>query len=209
MTSEYEAFSPKKKKAPKEKGACAPNIESLHLTVGYFFKEIANLLNSVEKLFKLTIQEEEKKFVAKSPPEVESLNCPLQKEFLFKKYILNRKLEKIILEDEQKKYAALLDLFNEYYRYKEEADQRILSSLDSMIQKTNELNKWLIEKAQIKKMKSEVQSLSQRDSLLTPDRGNFAFQFLRVPENHINNRLTFSPSTKHTQTYKRNVELSP
>jgi hypothetical protein len=76
-----------------------------------------------------------------------------------------------------------------------------------MILKTNDLNKWLLEKAQIKRLKSEVGTISNRDRMTTPEKP-FAFQFLKPPENH-SNRMTFSPGPKHTQTYKRSSDLSP
>lgn len=43
--------------------------------------------------------------------------------------------------------------------------------------------------------------------ITTPEKG-FTYQFLKMPDNHAN-RMTFSPSAKHTQTYKRNLDLSP
>lgn len=76
-----------------------------------------------------------------------------------------------------------------------------------MILKTNELNKWLLEKAQIKKLKSEVYSISNKESIVTPERA-FTYQFLKTPEPH-SNRLTFSPGTKHMQTYRRKTDMSP
>lgn len=94
-------------------------------------------------MFKLNLNEEDGPVSTKTL-EVETEQCPIQREFLFKKYMLNRKLEKIALEDEEKRYPVLLSIFTEYYRYKEEAERKILQTLDAMIVKTNDLNKWLL-----------------------------------------------------------------
>jgi hypothetical protein len=75
-----------------------------------------------------------------------------------------------------------------------------------MIIKTNELNKWLLEKAQIKRLKSEVYSRSHKESIASPEKG-FTFQFLKIPDSHTN-RMTFSPNPKHNP-YKRSSDLSP
>lgn len=77
-----------------------------------------------------------------------------------------------------------------------------------MIEKTNNLNKWLLEKAQVKSMKSEVCSLQQKDSIFKSEKG-FTLQTLKMPENNHNYRFTFSPSTKHTQGDSRKANLSP
>ncbi len=83
----------------------------------YFFKEINNLLGSIAKLFKLNIDQHEVG-AASEEKQLSSEQCPLQRSFLFKKYVLNRKLEKLLLQEEEKKYPSLLETFTEYYQYK-------------------------------------------------------------------------------------------
>lgn len=83
-----------------------------------------------------------------------------------------------------------------------------MNNLNEMIDKTNSLNKWLLEKAQVKSMKSEVFSINQKDSIFKSEKG-FTLQSLKLPENSHNYRFTFSPSTKHTQGEGRKVNLSP
>lgn len=59
LTAEQESYYPKKKTIPKNKGYQPQNVESLHLNVQYFFKEINNLLSSIGKLFKLNPEQYE------------------------------------------------------------------------------------------------------------------------------------------------------
>jgi hypothetical protein len=77
--------------------------------------------------------------------------CPIKRHILLKKYYLKRKLEKIMMDDESKRYPAFLELFTDYYQFKEESDKKIIDTVDSMTMKAHELNNWIIEKAQIKK----------------------------------------------------------
>ena len=106
-----------KKKAPKGRQAEEPPVESLHLSVNYFFREVGGLLSSVARLFNLEtgslLQVE-----GRSDPDMEQVQCPISKGQLFKKHSLTRKLEKMLLEQDDKKYPQLLDLFGEYYRCK-------------------------------------------------------------------------------------------
>jgi len=82
---------------PKNKGYQPQNVESLHLNVQYFFKEINNLLSSIGKLFKLNVEQYEQN-PSSEVNQLSNEQCPLQKSFLFKKYVLNRKLEKLLLQ---------------------------------------------------------------------------------------------------------------
>ena len=72
-------------------------VESMHLSVNYFCKEIAGLLREVGKLFNL---EEGSSIIVESSsnPDVEHLQCPIEKSLVFKKNALSRKLEKMLLE---------------------------------------------------------------------------------------------------------------
>jgi flagellar biosynthesis/type III secretory pathway chaperone len=49
-----------------------------------------------------------------------------------------------------------------------------------MIEKANQLNKWLLEKAQIKKMKSDAFSSSQKETIVASGK-EFHLDFLKTP----------------------------
>lgn len=44
--------------------------------------------------------------------------CPLRKHEILKKYFLNRKLERLSFEQDEKKFDLLLSVFTEYYTLK-------------------------------------------------------------------------------------------
>jgi hypothetical protein len=83
-----------------------------------------------------------------------------------------------------------------------------MSSLEEMIEKANQLNKWLIEKAQNKKMKSDAFSMSQRDSVISSK--EMQLEFLKTPDTHLTTpRSTFSPNNKVNSVNKRRIDHSP
>lgn len=47
---------------------------------------------------------------------------PTKKYHIVKKFTLNRRLQKIMLESEEEKYPQLLDVFTNFYKSKEECD---------------------------------------------------------------------------------------
>lgn len=83
-----------------------------------------------------------------------------------------------------------------------------MNSLEEMIEKANQLNKWLIEKAQNKKMKSDAFSMSQRDSVISSK--EMQLEFLKTPDTHLTTpRSTFSPNNKVNSVNKRRIDHSP
>lgn len=83
-----------------------------------------------------------------------------------------------------------------------------MASLEEMIEKANQLNKWLLEKAQIKKMKSDAYSNSQKDTIVASGK-DIHLDFLKTPETNQTTRSTYSPAPKNVQTYARKIDHSP
>lgn len=103
----------------------------------------------------------------------------------------------------------LLELFREYYKFREEAEDKIVASVEEMIEKANQLNKWLLEKAQIKRMKSDAYSSSQKDTIPSSAK-DMHLDFLKTPEtNQTTTRSTYSPAPKNPQPYGRKIDHSP
>lgn len=109
---------PSRKSRASGKGIVKEDIDPVHLTVQFFFKEINGLLTSLIDLFKVEISEEETEEFEKLYPENEQME-PHKKYTVFKKFALSRKLQKIPLESEEKRYPLLIDLFAEFYKTKE------------------------------------------------------------------------------------------
>lgn len=78
-----------------------------------------------------------------------------------------------------------------------------------MILKTNQLNKWLIEKVNTKKMKSDTYSMSQKGSIISHSK-DINLDFLKTPEtNQTTPRSTFSPNNKLNSASKKRIDHSP
>ena len=53
--------------------------------------------------------------------EINEEICPLRKHEILKKFYLKRKLERLAFEEEDKKFDYLLNIFTEYYTFKEQS----------------------------------------------------------------------------------------
>lgn len=62
----------------------------------------------------------------------------------------------------------MLDLFTQYYEFKEESDKKIIGTIDSMTSKAHELNQWIIEKAQERKKSRTTFSTIRKDDEMIP-----------------------------------------
>ena len=146
--------------------------------------------------------------------------CPIKRYHIMRKYHLKRKLEKMMLGNEEERYPLCLQLFTDYYGYKEQADNKIIESIDQATTRAHELNQLIINKVQAKKTRSTL-SLSPHptshpnppSSVRNPqpqhpknDR-ECRVETLQVPvspKNFVaaNKMSAFSPATKRHQTSK-------
>jgi len=78
---------------------------SIYLSVNAVFEEIYNILSSIVSLFRLEFTEQEQSQYNKSSQKELFSKCPI------KNIYLNQKLERVLLEKEDKRYPLLLSLF--------------------------------------------------------------------------------------------------
>ena len=79
---------------------------------------------------------------------------------------MNQKLERILLEKEEKRYPLLLNLFTEYYSSKEANDQKVIKSVDNLTLKAHELNEMILQKVQEKrKERGTVSSINKEEDI--------------------------------------------
>lgn len=120
------------------------NKDLTHITIDFFFEQINELINSVIKAFKVEFTSQEvQKFSQRYPDEEDEIGT-VKKYNVLKKFTLNRKLSKIMIEEEEKRYPLLLEAFTNYYKAKQEADRYIRTEVDKMTKKALELNKMIV-----------------------------------------------------------------
>ena len=61
-----------------------------------------------------------------------------------------------MLSKEEDRYTMCLQLFTDYYGYKEEADNKIIKTIDFATSRAHELNQMVINKVQAKKSRSTL-----------------------------------------------------
>ena len=69
----------------------------------------------------------------------------------------------MMLSKEEDRYPLCLQLFTDYYGYKEEADSKVIKTIDLATSRAHELNQMVINKVQAKKSRSTL-SLSPNPS---------------------------------------------
>lgn len=79
------------------------------MSIEVVFEEINNVLNTIVKLFKLEFTDKE--ISDYNTEENSKETATIKSHLLFKKCYLKQKLERIALEEEEKRLPILLDLF--------------------------------------------------------------------------------------------------
>ena len=82
---------------------------------------------------------------------------------ILKKYHLKKTIERIMLEKEDHRFAMFLDLFTEYYEFKESSDQKVIEIVDRMTLRAHELNHIIITKFEEKKKARSTFSLIKQE----------------------------------------------
>lgn len=110
-----------------------------------------------------------------------------------------------MLEDEEKRFPHFLELFTEYYQFKEESDAKIIETVDRMTLRAHDLNDTLLRKAQERKKARSTFSMIRPEDEPLLDTHTLRVPVPAVsPKNHVvNNKVaTYSPANRKKKDTK-------
>lgn len=134
----------------------------------------------------------------------------MKKHAILKKFYMKRKLERIMLEDEEKRFPHFLELFTEYYQFKEESDAKIIETVDRMTLRAHDLNDTLLRKAQERKKARSTFSMIRPEDEPLLDTHTLRVPVPAVsPKNHVVNNKVATYSLANRKKKDTKFTMSP